>query len=214
MAAPAITTEVQICNLALSQLGQSPIASIETPTTTAETVCSLHFAQTRKEVLRSHVFNFSKKLSTLTVDATKTPAFGFTYAYALPNDFVRLLALGDISLDDDIDHKEYEISDGYIFTDYEDGGTLNITYVYNCTTVTKYDALFTKLLYLQLASDVAYAFTAKPSMIRQLEDRLQQAEIKAAAVAGQEKKPRRIERSYWKRRRLGGSRIDNTHWSY
>lgn len=214
MTAPAITTEVQICNLALSQLGQGSITSIETATTRPEEICALHYSQTLKEVLRGHIFNFSKKLSTLTVDATKTPAFGFTSAYALPNDFVRLLALGDISINDDTDHSDFEISDGYIFTDSADGGTLYITYTYYCTTVTKYDPLFLKLFYLQLASNMAYEFTAKPSMIKQLEDRLDKAEVSAAAIAGQEKKPRRIEKSKWCTKRRYGSTTDPTRSSW
>lgn len=213
MAAPSITSEIQICNMALSYLGQGEITSIESPTSKAEEICALHYSQTLKEVLRKHIFNFAKKLAVLTVDGAKTPAHGFSYAYALPNDFVRLLSLGDIVFNGDIDHQYYELSEGYIFTDYANGGSLSITYIYNCTNVTKYDPLFIKLLCLQLASNMAYAFTAKQTLISQIEDRLSQVEVAAAAVAGQEKKPRRIEKSRWDIKRRYGSTRNPKYYS-
>lgn len=201
------TTPVHICNLALDRLGQRSIASIETPTTEVESICARHYPSTRRELLRRFVFQFPKKFAVLTASATKTPAFGFTKAYPLPNDYIRLLALGDITINDDLDHSLYEISEGYIFTDSgDDTGSLNIHYIYDAKDVTKFDPMFVRLLVLHLAANMAYKFTLKNSMVREVRDDAADAALAATAVAGQEKRPRRIERSriVARRRSLGG----------
>lgn len=196
MAASKPTSAIDICNLALDRLGIDPISSIDEPTTIPEIVCARHYVQTRRELLRQYIFNFSKKYAVLTSDAIEEPAFGFSTAFALPNDFLRLLALGDVTLNGDVHPALFDLSNGYIYTDHEDDDdSLNIHYVYDNETVAKYDSLFIKVLKLQLASNVAYKFTLKPSLLRDLAAELQQAHLEAAAVAGQEKPPRRVERS-------------------
>lgn len=203
MAAP--TTDVAICNLALDRVGQAAISSVATPTTTTEDIVARHYDATRREILRKYVFNFSKKYAVLTASATVTPAFGFGTAYALPNDFVRLLALGDVTVNGDVAAGLYDISDGYIFTDSGDTAGLNIQYIYDAVTVSKFDALFVQLLKLQLAANLAYKFTLKPSLIQGIISELTDLAASAAAVAGQEKPPRRIERSKWVSARRGRS---------
>lgn len=206
MAEVAPSTAVHICNLALDRLGQRSIASIDTPTTEIETICARHYPSTRREMLRRFIFNFSKKYATLTASATKTPAFGFSHAYSHPNDFIRLLALGDITVNDDLAPGLFDLSEGYIFTSSGNGGSLYIQYVYDAKDVTKFDPLFVRLLTLHLASNMAYKFTLKNSLIREIRDDAADAALAAAAVAGQEKPPRRIERSriITLRRSLGG----------
>ena len=206
MAESAPTTAVHICNLALDRLGQRAISSIDTPTTDTEVICARHYPATRREMLRRYIFNFSKKYATLTASTTKTPAFGFSYAYPLPNDHVRLLALGDVTINDDLEPGLYDISEGYIFTNAADGGTLNIQYIYDAKDVTKFDALFVRLLALHLASNIAYKFTKLNSLIREIRDDASDVALAAAAISGQEKPPRRIERSriIAARRYLGG----------
>ena len=210
-----VTTEVGICNLALARLGQKPITDIETPTTWVEDLCALHYPMTRQSLLRSYIFNFAKKYAQLTVDGTVTPAFGYASAFALPNDFLRLLALGDSTINDDTPQHLYDVVNGYIYTDQEDEtDTINISYVFDETNVVKWDALFKKLIRLELAKDMAYAFTLRSSLIKTLDDELENVRLAAAAVSGQEKPPRRIERSRWREgRRIGGILRDTTRHS-
>jgi len=256
-----VTTPVGVLNLALDRLGQREISSITSPTTEVETICARHWDRTRLKVFRKYVFNFSRKLATLTASTTKFPAFGFISAYAVPNDFVRLLSLGDSSVvNADIQSELYELSEGYIYTDsadetydpalayaaayaaaqvvYAAGGTaaaatiaydaayaayitantangLKIAYVYDASDIiSKWDPLFVDVLVLQLAADMAYKFALKNSLIGAIRTELQDAELSAAAVAGQEKPPRRIQRSKFRSARNGGIRRgDNTHYA-
>ncbi len=205
------TSSVHICNLSLDRIGQREIASVETPTTENENICNRHYDQTRRKCLRKYIFNFAKKYVALTVSATKTPAFGYAYAYALPNDFVRLLTLGDITINADTPASLYDLSEGYIFTDAASGGTLYLTYVYDAKTVSVYDPLFIEVLTLEFAAAIAYKFTLKPSLVAALKNDLMDAQLAASAVSGQEKPPRRIQNSSMiLARRFGLTSRDNT----
>lgn len=209
MAAPA--TSVDICNLALDRLGEARIASISAPTGRADLLLSTQYDPRRQELLRRFIFNFSKKYAVLTAapltgEGAVVPAFGFARAYALPADFIRLLALGDVTVNADVESDLYDLSDGYIFTgegEGDDSDELNAHYVYDAVTVTKFDPLFTRCLAMQLAADCAYALTKKQSVVDAVNRDLRLAEAAAAAVAGQEKPPRRIQRSNWLAARRG-----------
>jgi hypothetical protein len=207
------TTEVDICNLALDRLGQRAIASIETPTTEIEEVCARHYPAAVRELLRRFIFNFSKKYAVLTKSATKTPAFGYTSAYQLPNDFVRLLALGDIAINDDTPAGLYDMSEGHIFTDAADAAGLKISYVYDDPAISTWDPLFVRLVTLHLAANMAYKFTLKNSLIDKIRQDADDLAVTAAAVAGQEKPPRRIERSkIVTARRMGSTGSDPRYY--
>jgi hypothetical protein len=201
----------------LERLGETRITSISAPTGRADLLLSTQYDARREELLRRFIFNFSKKYAVLTAAAITgvgavNPAFGFTYAYALPSDFVRLLALGDVTLNADVEAELYDISDGYIYCDEGETDSvtaaveLKVQYVYSAETVTKFDALFIRCLALQLAADCAYALTKKQSVVDAVNRELADALVAAGAIAGQEKPPRRIQRSRWlDNRRMGGS---------
>lgn len=215
MSAPAPTTDVEICNLALARIGQTvEITDIDAPDGKTAILCARHYPMTRRRLLRGpRVYNFAKKLASLTVSGTVTPAHGFASAFALPNDYLRLLALGDYTINDDTPANLYDIVDGHIYTDEEDDtDTLNIYYIFDQTLVAKWDAIFVNLMRLELAKDLAYAFTLKASLVKQLDDELRDVRLEAGAVAGQEKPPRRISRSKWlTNRRAGGGRDTTRH---
>ncbi|MES2156138.1 MAG: hypothetical protein V4510_13470 [bacterium] len=209
------TTPVFVCNLALSRLGQKEaISSIDVPSTVTERLCALHYDTTRRELLRSLIPNFARKRAVLTAATGVTPAFGFTTAYALPNDFIRLMALGDIDvISGDTPANLFDFDDGYLVCDSGDavGGGVNVQYVKNVTDVTKFDALFVKAFRLQLAMDMTYGFTLKESLLEAIAKELHEARLACGAISGQEKPPRRIQRSRVRDvRRAGGIFRNNT----
>ena len=214
MAGPHPTSEVDIVNLALDRLGQPPITSVDTPTTPPEDKVAKHYAATRRALLRSYIFNFAKKYAALTASGTVTPEFGFDAAYALPNDYIRLLVIGGTDVTDSVPPGLFDVVDGHIYTDEsDDTDTLNIRYVYDNKTVTKWDALFVKLMVLELAAALAPGFTLKPSVRTDIENQLKDVRLQAAAVAGQEKPVQRIQRSKLvAMRRTGIGRRDTTRW--
>lgn len=207
MSASAPGSEVDIVNLALARLGQPPIASIEGEDLAKPAdIMARHYPVTRRRLLRGpRVYNFAKAYGAAPADGALTPAFGFGTAYKLPNDFLRLLGLGDVTENDDVLAEDYDIVGRHIYTDEGDASSLKLYYIKDETVVGMWDALFVNLMRLELAKDTAYAFTLKPSLITQLDDELKDVRLEAGAVAGQEKPPRRISRSkYLDGRRLGG----------
>lgn len=209
----APTTEVEICNLALARLGQTVfVESLDDPQSKNEDLCALHYPMTRRRLLRGpRVYNFAKKLDTLTVSSLVVPAFGFSSAYKLPNDYLRLLTSGEIPVNGPIPPDNYDVVDGHIYTDSGDGSTLNLYYIFDQTVVAKWDAIFVNLMRLELARDMAYALTLKPSLVSALDDELRDVRLEAGAVAGQEKPPVRITRSkYLRGRQFGGLSRDIT----
>jgi hypothetical protein len=207
MSAPAPGSEVDICNLALARLGQPPIASIEGDDLPRPAdIMARHYPMTRRRLLRGpRVYNFAKSYGSAPQDSALTPAFGFGAAYKLPNDFLRLLGLGDVTDNDDVPAALYDVVGRHIYTDEGTNGVLKLHYIKDEVLVGMWDALFVNLIRLELAKDTAYAFTLKPSLITQLDDELKDIRLEAGAVAGQEKPPRRITRSkYLTDRRLGG----------
>ena len=208
---PKPTSPIDVCNLALDRLGQASISSIDAPKTQSEDICARHYDTTRREILRDYIFNFAKKLATLTIDATFTPDHGFVNAYKLPNDFIRLLALGDTSINFDVAPNLYDLSENRILTNQGDNGSLKISYIFDATQVNHFDTLFLKLFKLRLAANMAYKFTLKNTFIDALLKEMESVQTAAAAVAGQEKPPRRIQRSRLiEVRRYGSINRDNT----
>ena len=206
-------SEIEICNLMLARAGQTKqITSIDAPTTPVEDMVALHYPMTRRKLLRAYVFNFAKKYALLTLDATVTPAFGYSSAYKLPNDFLRLLALGDITINNDTPTGLYDVVNGYIYTnEQDDDDTIYISYIFDETLVSKWDALFVDLMRVQGAKDLAMPLTLKPSFVKSIDDELADIKLQATAVAGQEKPPRRIQRSKLLAKRRSFRGQDNTY---
>lgn len=199
MAAP--TSAVDICNLALDQLKQETVTDIESPTTDTEVICARHYDKTRRALLRLHPWSFAKSRKALTRDATD-PTFGYADAYNLPGNYLRLLFIGDDSIGNYIHlTKIYEIENGQILIGNSGSSTLNIGYMKDETQVTKFDALFITLFELQLAKNMAYAFTLKNSLVNRLVENLNDAKNEAKAINGQERPIRRVERSKFLRAR-------------
>lgn len=65
------TSEVDVCNMALSYLGQKLIVSISPPTTALEQMCALWYVNVRQEVLRKYaIWNFCKVQTNIPIVST------------------------------------------------------------------------------------------------------------------------------------------------
>lgn len=215
MAVPPPTTEIAVANLALARIGQKSITNLEGDDLSwIEELCALHFPMTRRRLLRGpRIYNFAKERVQLTLDALVTPAFGFSSAFKLPNNHLRVLALGDIDNSDPTFSDLYDLRGRHIFTDeLESDSTINLSYIKDETNVAIWDAIFSNLMRLELAKDMGYAFTLKQSLVEGLDQELKDVRLEAGAVAGQEQPPRRVSRSKWVRnRQLGGGRDTTRH---
>ena len=79
-----MATEVSICSNALRRLGDSPITTLSDNTERAR-LCNAFYGDARDAVLRSHPWNFAITRARL-AQLSSTPAYGYSYQYALPTD--------------------------------------------------------------------------------------------------------------------------------
>lgn len=210
MALSTATSEVDICNLALTLLKQDLIAQIDPPKKKAEQLCALHYQPVRRATLRLHPWNHSIKRVTLTEDTGNVPIFGFDKAFRLPNDFVRYLTRHSedgLAFETATTTLGYQIENGFILINdtFTDDGNLNLRYIFDNTAVSSWDALFVQLFAVNLAVAMAPNFSSSEARLAALSRMQVEIENKAQAIDGQERPPSRVERSKWLSRRRRGS---------
>lgn len=187
MSATKPTSEVALCNMALDYLNEQPISSIDAPTSKTAELCARWYHQKRIATLREHPWNFASTRAALPAAVIDIP-FGYETAYALPNDFVRLVSIGDDF-------------NGVITNDSDE---LLIRYVYDLGNVSQFDPLFVEIFTLELAIAMASKLSRASDKKQELMDQLETVRSRAYAVDGQERPPSRISRSKWIARRRGG----------
>lgn len=207
-----VNSKAELCNLALDLLIQSneeTITNIDTPNTNTEVVCSRWYDVTRKATLRKGIWNFALKRIILTPDATP-PAFGYSQAYNLPADFIRIVSIG-LSETTRIE-QPFEIENGQILVNTESTDSLYLRYVFDQMNVAKFDACFLDVMSMELALRMAYKFSASSTRVQQLEEMLQDKLIGAKSVDGQERPPDRVDNNYLDAFRRSGAETDITFY--
>jgi len=162
-----MASTVDICNGALNQLGATTILSLTEDSKNAR-LCNSRFTQVRDGVFRSHPWNCLQKRIELAQDTT-APAWGFSYAYTLPADCLRLLRILDYD-------SNYKVEGRKILSNTE---TMKILYVSRVTDPNEYDELLRETLSSSLAADIAFAVTSNnttaTNMYNLFQDKLKDA---------------------------------------
>ena len=138
------TSNVEICNLALTKIGEEPITAL-TEDSKAGRLCNVHFNRVRNMTLRAHSWNFAIKRDNL-AKSTIVPEYKFTAQFALPDDLIRLL---DTNLLNDHD---YKVEGRFILCSTD---TLKIKYIAEIIDPSFFDELFIEALSCKLASELA-----------------------------------------------------------
>lgn len=206
MAAPS--SPVDICNLALDDLKQLPIKSITTPVSNAEQVCARNYDATRRECLFAHPWKFAIKRIQLTPNPATEPLFGYLYAYDLPDDYIRMITVGDDYIGDL--RQSFEIEDNQLLAVSGDvvfdGTTKDVRYMRDIVDVNKFSPGFVTYFRLKLAIRMSNKFNVSEGIKKELKADFQEAATEAKAVNGQESRIKRIQfsRTLTKRRGLPG----------
>jgi hypothetical protein len=87
-----MASKVEICNLAIQNLGGNYITSL-TEGSEAAIECNLRFDTARRALLNMHPWNFATRRAALNVD-TSAPAFNYLYQFTLPSDFLYMIMTG------------------------------------------------------------------------------------------------------------------------
>ena len=197
-----VTSDVTICNLALTRLGHSTITSLDQITKGA-TLCNLHYPICRDAVLRAHTWNFAIRRASLASDATATVPFEYTYRFPLPDDCLKVIrtsceADGGVSagavygwpgLVGGGVAPSYRIEGKAIMTN---DSTMLIEYIARIVDVAQFDALFVDCLASRIAAEIATALTDNASMASGMLDVYRQKISEARSVDAQEGTPRDV----------------------
>lgn len=174
------TSDVQICSNGLLLLGAQTINSFDDPSDRATLVANL-WPNARDAILRSHPWNCAIKRVQLAPDAA-APAFNdWSYQFAVPGDFLRLLSIGVRD-----ENCEYAIEGRKILFDES---LLNLRYVYRNEDVTTWDALLVEAAEAYMAMTCAYPITKSPS-VQETMSKLWEFKLRQArSIDGQENPP-------------------------
>ena len=158
---------VEICNGALNQLGATTILSLTEDSKNAR-ICNARYTQVRDAVFRSHPWNCLQKRVELAADTT-APAWGFSFAYTLPADCLRLLRILDYD-------SNYKVEGRKILSNTS---SMKILYIGRITDPNEYDESLRETLSAALGADIAFAVTANnqtaSNMYNLFQDKLRDA---------------------------------------
>ena len=139
---------VDICNGALNQLGATTILSLTEDSKNAR-LCNSRYTQVRDALFRSHPWNCLQKRIQIAADTT-APAWGFSFAYTLPADCLRLLKILDYD-------SNYKVEGRKILSNTS---SMKILYVARVTDPNEYDELLRETLSASLGADIAFGVTS------------------------------------------------------
>ena len=162
-----MASTVDICNGALNQLGATTILSLTEDSKNAR-LCNSRYTQVRDGVFRSHPWNCLQKRVELAAD-TDAPAWGFSYAYTLPADCLRLLRILDYD-------SNYKVEGRKILSNTS---SMKILYIGRITDPNEYDESLRETLSAALGADIAFAVTSNnqtaTNMYNLFQDKLKDA---------------------------------------
>ena len=166
-----MSSEVEICNEALTSLGENPILSL-TDDIKAARLCNLKYEAKRDYLLRRYIWNFATQRATLSSDVA-TPEYGFSAQFTLPSDCIQFREIYPISV-------PYKIEKNKILCDES---ILYIKYTYRVTDPNSMDATFKEALSALLSRELAIPLSDSVSLFKQM-DELYEVKLSEARFAG------------------------------
>ena len=145
---------VSMVNSSLNLLGASNIASLTEDTKNAR-LCNQRYESIRDRVFRSHNWNCLIRRVELAQDST-APIVEFAYAYTLPANCLRVLAIHNGTTDSIKTNLEYKVEGRKILTGES---TVYLIYIAIDTDPNIYDTYLREAIIHQLAADLCYAIT-------------------------------------------------------
>jgi len=183
---------VELCNSALIKIGQERILSLDDNSKTG-LLCKQRYEPIRDEMLASHPWNFALVRSDLLGELAASPEWGFSRAFQLPADCLRVLKT-DLLVEDD-----FKVEHDAILCDAE---FLKILYIRRITDTTKFRPYFDNALAWRLAGELAYSFTQSITVADNCAKQFALAISQARSFDAQEGRPDRITASSWLNSRL------------
>jgi len=196
-----MASQIEICNLALTELGQPHITALGSGE--AGRFFAANYENILLAALRSHVWGFAKARASLPALAS-TP-IGYSYEYALPEGYLRALQVGDYSPGLSLTHyrdneKEiFAIEQGKILTDM--AAPLYLQYIKRVPEG-QFDPIFVVAFACQLASSGCYRITNSNSKQDRVDQKLKETMDTARNIGAIEIPPKKLPDDEWVMSRL------------
>lgn len=193
-----MATGVSICSNALLMLGAQTINDFADQVNLDRAkLCANLYPSQRDTMLRAHPWNCCIKRIVLAPDAV-APAFGYSHAFELPADCLRVLEVGTGGMQID-----YLVEGRSIQADTT---VLELRYVFRNEVESSWDSHLIDLMTIAMTAVLAYPITQSTSERDSREMKLERALKVAKAVDGQEDPPQTLGDERLLAARLGAGR--------
>lgn len=182
---PAGQSIIGIANIALFELGEDPIASLNDPNKRA-LACKARYDDVRLATLADGLWDCAKKIAQLAASPT-APPFGYANQYPLPADWVRMIRVVDqdgLGLGDG----RWEVLGANLMSDL--GAPLNVLYVCDLQDPTKFDPKLAQTIGYALALEIAPGIVRDDSRIARIQQKYATRISEAKTVSAQQNAPR------------------------
>lgn len=184
------SSTVQICNLALSEIGESTITSL-TENSKAARECNLIFDQCLDYLLQIYPWNFAQERKRLAV-LSDDPLFEYEYAFQLPTD-PYCLQVNEMYGD-----YEYVVEGRKLLTDQS---ICRIRYTKRIEDMTELSAVFVEVLTFYLATKLAKKLSSDESLSNNMYSRYERALKFAKMKDAQENSVKEVPDGTWVKER-------------
>jgi len=178
-----MASDVQICNLALAKIGQTPILALSQNAPRAEK-CNAVYSLLRDAELSEHNWKFAVAYSELTV-VDEDQDSEYTYSFQLPSDYLKEVKIDSNSLD-------YRIVGDKLYTDADE---ISIEYIRQVADSGEFSAPFVDLLAARIAKELAWGITNNRTLSIDLAEDYVIVRRRTTGIDSQQGKPRRMFRN-------------------
>jgi len=181
-------SQVQICNMSLSHVGDKQNIESITENTAQAKICNLWYDYSRQQSLEAYNWSFARKRLTLATHSDDPPEDVWGYRYQYPSDAVimreienPLGALADAppyAIESSLDNTEKTI-----VTDIEDAIGI---YTFDLQTTTLFSPFFVEMFSYALASHIAFTLTGERAIKGDMVQMFQEMQRVAPAINANE----------------------------
>jgi hypothetical protein len=192
-----MVTVVGICNMALSHVGnKARHISALTDANEPARQCNLWYEPVRDATLQAHPWNFAIRRATLAL-TSETPTFGYAYAYALPDDCLKVVRTEDEEFGIQADYRIEGQLGSYRHVLLTDIGDEKIEYIAKVTDPNAFSPTFVQTLAVHLAAKICKPLTEDKKATEQLYQLYGSILREARSVDAQEGTPRGLFANNW-----------------